>query len=349
MATCAKYKTEREETCKEYRDEGHNACSEYRSRCCDWWPCSWACEVVSWFCDAWYWIANVVCVAWNVVTTAICIVWDVVTTVVDAVIETIESIVSWIGSAIGFFVGMIFAIPYIGRLLKWIWNGILTLVWGVVSLIDVIAGLIGIRPEKKLRVCVVMLNDERGRPLNDPAAVVPDLQAAIDIYREQANVRVLPAGPFQYASGLAGAERASTDWIHGTGRGPSGSGVLDVSCGAASGGEDLSATGSNFEVIANVSCFYTNFRRLVGYGAPIIIFLVRDVKGTESGCSVGPLTDYVVVEAGNPHCIAHEMGHACSLWHVGDGDNLMFPQCGQRKLSWWQIALLRASRHVTYF
>jgi len=145
VATCAKYKTEREETCKEYRDEGHNACSEYRSRCCDWWPCSWACEVVSWFCDAWYWIANVVCVAWNVVTTAICIVWDVVTTVVDAVIETIESIVSWIGSAIGFFVGMIFAIPYIGRLLKWIWNGILTLVWGVVSLIDVIAGLIGLR------------------------------------------------------------------------------------------------------------------------------------------------------------------------------------------------------------
>lgn len=349
MPRCAKWGKERHQECSQYRDEGYNSCADYRSRCCDWWPCSWACEVVSWFCYAWYWVSSVVCVAWTWITTAVCVIWDSFTTIVNAVVETIESIVSWVGSAIAFFVELIFAIPYLGRLLKWIWNGILTLVWGLVGIIDVIAGIIGIRPEKKLRLCVVMLNDERGNPVGDPNAVVPHLQAAIEIYRAEANVRVIPAGPFHYTSGFAGDEQASLDWIHGTGRGPSGSGVLDVSCDTPAAGEDLSAIGSNFDVIASTACFYTNFRRVIGYGAPIIVFVIRTIKGSQLGCSLGPLTDYVVIEASNPICVAHEMGHACNLWHVSDNANLMNPGCGRRNLAWWQVALVRASRHVTYF
>src|SRR5919108_1440793 len=122
---CIKWGEERHQECSDYRDEGYNACSEYRSRCCDWWPCSWACEVVSWFCYAWYWVSNVVCVAWTWVTTAVCVAWDAVTTVVGAVVETVDSILSWVGSAAAFLVELVFAIPYVGRLLKWIWNGIL--------------------------------------------------------------------------------------------------------------------------------------------------------------------------------------------------------------------------------
>jgi predicted Zn-dependent protease len=47
--------------------------------------------------------------------------------------------------------------------------------------------------------------------------------------------------------------------------------------------------------------------------------------------------------------LPHEMGHACNLWHV-DPSNLMQPfDPRTTNLSWWQILLLRASRHVTYF
>lgn len=180
-------------------------------------------------------------------------------------------------------------------------------------------------------------------------ADVPQLQAAIEIYRQEANVRIVPAGPFVYTSAFAADGQASVDWIHGTGRGPSGSGVLDVSCDTPAAGEDLSSIGSNFEILASTACFYTNFRRVIGYGAPVVVFVIRTIRGSQLGCSLGPLSDYVVVEASNPICIAHELGHACNLWHVSDNDNLMNPSCGRRKLGWWQVALVRASRHVTYF
>ena len=348
MPDCLKWGEERHEECSQYKDEGYNACSRYEADCCDWWPCSWACEIVSWLCVAWYWVSNVVCVAWTWITTAVCLVWDTITTVVGAIIETLESILGWVLSAIAFFVDLIFSIPYIGRLIRWIWDVIVEIVWIIAGIWDTVLGVIGVRPEKKLRVCVVMLNDERGRELADRATIVPALQAADDIYREEANVRIIPSGPFNYTSGFAGASQPSADWIVGTGRGPSGSGVLDVECDTPALGEDLSATGSNFEILAATSCFYGNWRRVVGYGAPIVVFLVRDVKG-KLGCSIGPLSDYVVAEAGNPICIAHEIGHSCDLWHVDISDNLMNPACGQRKLKWWQITILRSSRHVTYF
>jgi hypothetical protein len=276
------------------------------------------------------------------------VIWDLVTTVVNFVIETVESILGWVLSLVGLVVSLIFAIPILGRLLRWIWDGVLALVWMIVSLLDMVLGSIGIRPEKKLRLAVVMLNDENGAQLADPASLVPDLQTAIDIYREQANVRIVPSGPFKYRSGFGGKETAAADWVQGTGRGPSGKSVLDVSCDTPALGEDLWLTGSTFELMAAGGNFYGNWRRLIGYGAPIVVFAVRDVAG-KIGCSLGPVSDYAVVTASQPLCIAHEIGHSCNLWHDDGTTNLMNPACGQRELKWWQVALVRGSRHVTYF
>jgi hypothetical protein len=130
------------------------------------------------------------CVAWTWVTTAFCVAWDVVTTVVNAVIEVIESVLTWVLSGLAFLIELIFSIPILGRVLKWNWNIVLTIVWGLVGLVDAVLGIIGIRPEKKLRVCIVMLRDERGRPVGDRATVVARLQDAIGILREAANVRI---------------------------------------------------------------------------------------------------------------------------------------------------------------
>jgi hypothetical protein len=46
--------------------------------------------------------------------------------------------------------------------------------------------------------------------------------------------------------------------------------------------------------------------------------------------------------------MAHEIGHACSLWHVDDETNLMNPDDADTQLSRFQVALLRTSRHVSY-
>jgi len=50
--------------------------------------------------------------------------------------------------------------------------------------------------------------------------------------------------------------------------------------------------------------------------------------------------------------IAHELGHACSLFHVPVGGNLMnienFNNVTDLGLTTWQEILIRSSRHVTY-
>ena len=68
--------------CTQTRDNGYNSCADWRSRCCDWWPCSWACELVSWFCFAWVWVSNIVCVAWVWVSNIVCIAWVWVSNIV---------------------------------------------------------------------------------------------------------------------------------------------------------------------------------------------------------------------------------------------------------------------------
>jgi hypothetical protein len=117
--------------------------------------------------------------------------------------------------------------------------------------------------------------------------------------------------------------------------------------------------------------FWGNGRRLLGYGAPVVAFTVKSIEGS-LGCSLGPLTDWVVVQfddsnrdipdaelssddklgssSGSISTLTHEVGHACNLWHVDDDSNLMHtPPPRQSHLEVWQRVLVRASRHVTYF
>lgn len=322
---CIEEAEEQRKECAQYRDDGYNKCNAWDSNCCDWWPCSWGCKLITWLCIGWYWVSNLVCVAWTWVTEVVCVAWEIVSTVANAVVETVESIVGWVVSAVGFIVELIFSIPILGRILKWAWNIVLTAFWGFVGLADAVLGFFGFLPEKKLRICVVVLRDEKGTALAQPADIVPHLQDAIDIYREEANVRLIPSGPFQYDSAFASGETADTSWVHVNGNSSS-SDILDVSCGGGAAGEDLWVSGSKFEYLASTKCFYSNTRRILGYGAPVIIFIVRSVAG-KLGCSIGPLSDYVTIQGSNPICIAHELGHACNLWHIGDNTNLMFQNC----------------------
>jgi hypothetical protein len=107
--------------------------------------------------------------------------------------------------------------------------------------------------------------------------------------------------------------------------------------------------------------FWDSAKRLTGIGAPVYAFAVRTFTDGKRGCSLGLLGDYVTVNF-NPTddpkmtTLAHEVAHACGLnplpvhTHSDDPNNLMWPYAPhQPNLDQFQVAWLRASRHVTFF
>lgn len=370
MAKCLEWGEERHQECSEWKDEGESSCSDWDEDCCDWWPCSWGCKLVTWLCVAWVWVSNWVCVGWTWITTAVCLVWDVITTVVNAIIVTIESIVGWLLDAIAFVVELIFEIPFIGRFIKWLWNLVTFIFWTLVSLGDALLGLIGIRPEKKLRICTIILRDESGNAVAATPYVVNLLQNAVDVLRREANIRLVRLSPFEYDSGFAGNETVTADWVQVDG-GNSDGDTLDVSCNAAGFGADLGLSGTKFDFKASTKCFFGDFRRVIGYGAPITCFIIRTIPDGGTGCGAFGcglwITDYITVRNQpcrgegpqiNRRVAAHELGHSGNLWHLDAASNttnlMAVPWDGNdpttmTRLSTWQILLFRASKHVTYF
>ena len=168
---------------------------------------------------------------------------------------------------------------------------------------------------------------------------------------------------FNYRTPFSGDQQASDDYvvtISQTGT----SHRLDVSCGGSNAASDLGFEGADFQNILTLSGFWTNWRRLIGYGAPICAFSVRGFSGTSDGCSNGPLDDFVLVNflgaatdvslpdnavIGKSSILPHESGHACNLWHVDPSNLMQGSDPRMTSLSAWQVALLRSSRHVTYF
>jgi hypothetical protein len=207
---------------------------------------------------------------------------------------------------------------------------------------------VGLRPAKHIRVFIKILRDEQGFPVVQPADLEVGLATAQRILAEQANVLLQPPVPGVTATAMVSVldEHAPRE-------------ALDVHCDAQAWREDFGIAGEFFSRHLARNFFGT----LLGAGAPVTVFIVRDVKD-KAGCSLGPLTDYVTVapiglegsflnddETGPLHAgtIVHEIAHACALWHVGDRSNLMHPSTGGTELSLWQKVVLRNSRHVTYW
>lgn len=371
MATCIEWGEERTQECSRTEDLGYNDCTRTRDDgfrdCCDWWPCSWLCDAWVWVsnivCVAWVWVSNIVCVAWTLITTAVCVLWDVITTIVNAILVTIESIFGWVLSALAFIIELLEMIPVLGTLIRWIINGVTLIINVILSLGDILLGLIGIRPEKKLRICTVILNDENGNAIATVAEVIPMLQLAADVYKRDANVRLIPSRAFKYDTGFADADIVDASWVTNDGSN-SDMDTLDAPCNA---GSDWLLGGTKFQLKSSTLCFFGSWRRVLGYGAPITCFIIREVPGDSIGCSLF-ITDYVTVDRVavniSPRTIGHEAGHSCMLWHTCVDDNVTNimattgacnPASGTEPdrvnpmMEDWQVLLVRASKHVSYF
>jgi hypothetical protein len=373
MPTCIKWGEERHEECSATEDRGYSECSATEDRghseCCTWAPCSWVCNAWVWVsnivCVAWTWVSNVVCVAWTWITTAVCLIWDVVTTVVNAVLVTLESIFGWVLSAVGFVIELIESIPFVGTIIKYILNFLTTVVAVLGSLLDAALGLIGVRPEKILRVCTVVLRDESGNLVSSNDVTRQLLQLACDIYKRDCNVRIIPSRPFKYSSGFGEAETVTDDWII-LDSSNSTSDILDVPCVNANSA--LGTPTSSFQLKSSLLCFFGSWRRVTGYGSPVTCFLIRNLPDAV-GCQIA-FTDYATIDGqltlphSSPRTLGHEVGHACMLPHqcvdndssnmMGtqadcDPDSLTLPDRVNPRINNLQAITIRSSKHVTYF
>lgn len=376
--TCIKNRDDGYEDCNKFADEGSNQCSAYSNRTCHWYS-PWNC-IAGWFCQAFYWVANVVCkgtqwianiicILWKYITKIVCIIVDVITTIFNALVALADAALSILGSAIAFFVDIITSIPFIGRLAEWGLNIFKTVIYFVASLPDAILGLLGIMPEKKLKMLVIIQkNSDREPVVKDMNVVYRDIRYVINTFREQLNIRVLPTNLLMYKSAFSDDNFSPEDFVK-IDDSISSNRTLDVCCDACAMGDDLTSIGSSFNLLMARLGFSTNARRLLGYGAPIIAFAVRSYSDGKAGCSIGPLSDYVTVQFNETQNgvgiqigdltsdksldavtdLAHEVGHCCSLPHFENSNNLMNPSLKRTgRLTTLQKILCRSSRHVTY-
>lgn len=233
--------------------------------------------------------------------------------------------------ALAGILSLIFAIPIIGRLLRQLWSLIIELVWRIVGLLGLLLDWLGIDIEKKYRICIIILS-KQGKPLTTAAALQPTIQTAQSIWKAAANVKLI------------------VEDIHTVIKTDERDRNLVVECDTGAWTDDFFLTGSNFELYANTYCFFGTGRRVIGWASPVVVFVVEDVVD-KLGCSLGIFADYVTIEAGNPKCLAHELGHAVYFWypqHHSDSNNLMFSSCGGTQLTEGQKINMRNSRHITY-
>lgn len=211
------------------------------------------------------------------------------------------------------------------------------LVHRLIGLPDLVGSLVGITPEKRLRLKVVVLRDSNNRPLAATSEIQSLVEAATTALHEAANVSLEPAiGDEGYVEQIADPTPAY---------------VLDPKC-------NWGGFQHNF---TEVGRWYRDHSKDYASRGGVVMFIVQDVQG-KSGCFTG-LVDFGYIDPGAVRdpmgrpatgarqlTLAHELGHGCDLLHRKDPTNLMTPGSDERtaKLTRWQRAVLRTSRHVRY-
>jgi hypothetical protein len=210
--------------------------------------------------------------------------------------------------------------------------------WGIERLLgipELIGSLLGIRKEKKMRLNVIILRDASNNAVANQADVELVVEEAKVVFMSEANIRIVP---LKGASLVEVFPDSTPQW------------VMNPKC-------DEGAFKHIFTRVGR--WFRQHMRMVVGESGPTI-FVVSDVQG-KAGCYPG-LSDYgyidggalpkggILLSSGMMLTLAHELGHACDLFHRDDARNLMEPtgQLRIANLTRWQSSVARSSRWVKY-
>lgn len=181
-------------------------------------------------------------------------------------------------------------------------------------------------PEKKLRIKVFLLKTQQPDPEILATEVTNAINYTKEVFRKNFNVSVIPVRNNEPFVEILKAI-PSYEALHTKG-----------------------STGALTEEFKTAGSFYAANLRAPIY--PVTAFVVLSIKGA-TGCSLGPMTDYVTLDhsaARDNSILAHELAHACGLWHLSDQENLLWNRKNRGdKTNWWQKNIFRGSRHVTYW
>jgi hypothetical protein len=196
---------------------------------------------------------------------------------------------------------------------------------GVINIFDTLFGFLN-WPEKKLRVKIFILQDPQADPVVSPAALDTAIEYTKRSFKKNFNTRLLPhKSTQQFAEVLQKTAPFEALYTKGS-------------------------TGALIEEFSIAGSFFAS--NLTGLFYPVTAFIVLDIDHA-SGCSLGPLTDYVTLDPGgakNASTLAHEIAHACGLWHLKSKANLLWRTSSRGdEVKWWQKNIFRSSRHITYW
>ena len=253
------------------------------------------------------------------------------------VVRVVCEVITFVLDVVAAIVNLILSIPVLGGIIRTVLNWVTEIIWRAVGLIDFGLSLIGVRLEKRIYVGV-MIPTQDGTPITTEAAILPHIDKAKELYKKLCNIKIV----------YTGACTAPLDAPEG---------ALTVGCDASGFFADWWLGGSYIELVSETCKWEDGWRRVLGYGAQIIVVYVSNVTPDTGGfftlgCSFASTHNYVVVEPGAGSTVAaHEIGHSCWLPHDNDPKNLMFPlvPAGDPTLTSFQVSVVRWSKHCVYF
>ena len=180
-------------------------------------------------------------------------------------------------------------------------------------------------PSKKLRIKILILNSSEDK-LTSTEDIGKAIEFAKQIFKKEFNIQLLPTRGNNSFIEIVQSNVPSE--------------VLYTKGGTGALKEEFKTAGNFFAA------------NLVAPVYPVTVFIVKDIEGA-TGCSLGPMTDYITLShdgAKDESVLAHELAHACGLWHVNDRTNLLWNRNDRGdKIRWWQKNVFRSSRHITYW
>ena len=194
----------------------------------------------------------------------------------------------------------------------------------LINIFDTLFGFLN-WPQKKIRIKIFILPDPNGDAVISTTDIDESIDYAKRIFKNHFNVTLLAHHKEPFAKVLRTIPPIE---------------VLYTSGGPAALKEELKIAGSFFSSNLSAAVY------------PVTVFVVIKIKGA-SGCSLGPMSDYVTLDpvgAKQTSVLAHELAHACGLWHINEKANLLYPYSRRGEdVTWWQKNVFRSSRHVTYW
>lgn len=278
------------------------------------WPLSELCN----------WVTKTVC---NLVE-----VWFVVVkTIVKTVCEVVQSFVKvFILIAMTIFVTVLRIVCFV---VDFIVNWIRIIISIIIGIPEFLLCMLGLNIRKHLHACVTVLAGRDGVPVMSDAEVDRVLQEAERIISHRFNVHLhvhgkkivqVPPDRLDVTACDAGQLFSSE--------------AIDLTDDADGTFADL--FGCSKDAIDVVTEFL--------HGALDIIFIRDIIEGGDVGCHI-PGTDYVIIDQTSSGLVlAHEIGHACDLWHVSGKMNLMNHFVAGDEVANWQKCIFRRSRFVHY-